>query len=57
MLYDGKLHICFYAQACHLLNVLSKELLGDFEPCAEQLIPVIERAVFYPSFLQYIIQD
>jgi hypothetical protein len=23
------------------LNVLSKELLGDFEPCAEIFIPVI----------------
>ncbi|CAN6273486.1 unnamed protein product [Urochloa humidicola] len=28
-------------QACHLLNVLSKELLGDFEPCAEIFIPVL----------------
>ncbi|KAG8065209.1 hypothetical protein GUJ93_ZPchr0004g39248 [Zizania palustris] len=27
-------------QACHLLNVLSKELLGDFEPCAELFIPI-----------------
>ncbi|URD78353.1 HEAT repeat family protein [Musa troglodytarum] len=28
-------------QACHLLNLLSKELLGDFEACAEMLIPII----------------
>ncbi|KAL3333961.1 hypothetical protein AABB24_030634 [Solanum stoloniferum] len=27
-------------QACHLLNFLSKELLGDFEACAEMFIPV-----------------
>ncbi|KAF3654842.1 hypothetical protein FXO38_14953, partial [Capsicum annuum] len=26
-------------QACHLLNFLSKELLGDFEACAEMFIP------------------
>ncbi|KAL6903536.1 hypothetical protein ACP4OV_004349 [Aristida adscensionis] len=32
-------------QACHLLNVLSKELLGDFEPCAEQFIPVLFKLV------------
>ncbi|KAK3142128.1 hypothetical protein QOZ80_4BG0342570 [Eleusine coracana subsp. coracana] len=32
-------------QACHLLNVLSKELLGDFDPCAEQLIPVLFKLV------------
>ncbi|KAG2662518.1 hypothetical protein PVAP13_1KG542500 [Panicum virgatum] len=28
-------------QACHLLNFLSKELLRDFEPYAELLIPVL----------------
>jgi CLIP-associating protein 1/2 len=27
-------------QACHLLCLLSKELLGDFEACAETFIPV-----------------
>ncbi|KAE8685057.1 CLIP-associated protein [Hibiscus syriacus] len=27
-------------QACHLLSFLSKELLGDFEACAEIFIPV-----------------
>lgn len=27
-------------QACHLLCFLSKELLGDFEACAEMFIPV-----------------
>ncbi|KAJ1279986.1 hypothetical protein BS78_04G197600 [Paspalum vaginatum] len=32
-------------QACHLLNVLSKELLGDFEPCAEIFIPVLFKLV------------
>ncbi|KAM0904238.1 hypothetical protein ACQ4PT_018122 [Festuca glaucescens] len=32
-------------QACHLLNVLSKELLGDFEPCAEQFIPMLFKLV------------
>uniref|UniRef100_A0A453P3G1 Uncharacterized protein n=1 Tax=Aegilops tauschii subsp. strangulata TaxID=200361 RepID=A0A453P3G1_AEGTS len=32
-------------QACHLLNVLSKELLSDFEACAEIFIPVIPEAV------------
>ncbi|TVU29212.1 hypothetical protein EJB05_20770 [Eragrostis curvula] len=32
-------------QACHLLNVLSKELLGDFEACAEIFIPVLFRLV------------
>ncbi|CAA6655371.1 unnamed protein product [Spirodela intermedia] len=32
-------------QACHLLNFLSKELLGDFEACAETLIPVIFKLV------------
>ncbi|KAJ3681669.1 hypothetical protein LUZ60_014242 [Juncus effusus] len=28
-------------QACHLLNMLSKELLGDFESCAEIFIPLL----------------
>ncbi|KAJ8510755.1 hypothetical protein OPV22_001189 [Ensete ventricosum] len=32
-------------QACHLLNLLSKELLGDFEACAEILIPVLLKLV------------
>uniref|UniRef100_A0A0D9W6X9 TOG domain-containing protein n=1 Tax=Leersia perrieri TaxID=77586 RepID=A0A0D9W6X9_9ORYZ len=32
-------------QACHLLNVLSKELLGDFEPCAELFIPMLFKLV------------
>ncbi|XP_078427721.1 CLIP-associated protein [Wolffia australiana] len=32
-------------QACHLLNFLSKELLGDFEACAEMFIPVIFKLV------------
>uniref|UniRef100_A0A7N0SYI6 TOG domain-containing protein n=1 Tax=Kalanchoe fedtschenkoi TaxID=63787 RepID=A0A7N0SYI6_KALFE len=32
-------------QACHLLNVLSKELLGDFEACAEIFIPVLFKLV------------
>nr|GMD73114.1 CLIP-associated protein-like [Ipomoea batatas] len=32
-------------QACHLLNFLSKELLGDFEPCAEMFIPVLFKLV------------
>lgn len=32
-------------QACHLLNFLSKELLGDFEACAEQFIPVLFKLV------------
>nr|CAB3487573.1 unnamed protein product [Digitaria exilis] len=32
-------------QACHLLNILSKELLGDFEPCAEQFIPMLFKLV------------
>ncbi|URD82235.1 HEAT repeat family protein [Musa troglodytarum] len=31
--------------ACHLLNLLSKELLGDFEACAEMLIPVLLKLV------------
>ena len=38
---------CFYTQACHLLNILSKELLGDFEPCAELFIPVTACPIFY----------
>ncbi|KAM7265218.1 hypothetical protein ACFE04_002901 [Oxalis oulophora] len=32
-------------QACHLLSLLSKELLGDFEACAEQFIPVLFKLV------------
>ncbi|XP_038682288.1 CLIP-associated protein isoform X2 [Tripterygium wilfordii] len=32
-------------QACHLLSYLSKELLGDFEACAEMLIPVLFKLV------------
>ncbi|KAF8392084.1 hypothetical protein HHK36_022425 [Tetracentron sinense] len=32
-------------QACHLLNLLSKELLGDFEACAEIFIPVLFKLV------------
>ncbi|KAG8071455.1 hypothetical protein GUJ93_ZPchr0006g44838, partial [Zizania palustris] len=32
-------------QACHLLNVLSKELLGDFEASAEIFIPVLFKLV------------
>lgn len=32
-------------QACHLLNFLSKEMLGDFEACAEQFIPVLFKLV------------
>ncbi|XP_062185862.1 CLIP-associated protein-like isoform X1 [Phragmites australis] len=32
-------------QACHLLNILSKELLGDFEPCAEIFIPMLFKLV------------
>nr|CAB3450376.1 unnamed protein product [Digitaria exilis] len=31
--------------ACHLLNVLIKELLGDFEPFAEIFIPVLFKLV------------
>ncbi|KAK3154631.1 hypothetical protein QOZ80_2BG0193110 [Eleusine coracana subsp. coracana] len=31
--------------ACHLLNILSKELLGDFEACAEIFIPVLFKLV------------
>ncbi|KAL2510988.1 CLIP-associated protein [Abeliophyllum distichum] len=32
-------------QACHLLCFLSKELLGDFESCAEMFIPVLFKLV------------
>ncbi|XP_010548720.1 PREDICTED: CLIP-associated protein-like isoform X2 [Tarenaya hassleriana] len=32
-------------QACHLLCFLSKELLGDFESCAEVFIPVLFKLV------------
>ncbi|XP_058101370.1 CLIP-associated protein-like isoform X2 [Magnolia sinica] len=32
-------------QACHLLSLLSKELLGDFEACAEMFIPVLFKLV------------
>ncbi|AQK48833.1 CLIP-associated protein [Zea mays] len=32
-------------QACHLLNILSKELLGDFEPCAKLFIPMLFKLV------------
>eukprot|EP00249_Psilotum_nudum_P025551 c30161_g1_i1 orf=1-531(-) len=32
-------------QACHLLSLLSKELLADFEPCAEAFIPVLFKLV------------
>ncbi|KAB2602058.1 CLIP-associated protein [Pyrus ussuriensis x Pyrus communis] len=32
-------------QACHLLCFLSKELLGDFEACAEMFIPVLFKLV------------
>ncbi|KAF3777171.1 CLIP-associated protein [Nymphaea thermarum] len=32
-------------QACHLLGFLSKELLGDFETCAEMFIPVLFKLV------------
>ncbi|KAL8137117.1 hypothetical protein V2J09_003118 [Rumex salicifolius] len=32
-------------QACHLLNYLSMELLGDFESCAEIFIPVLFKLV------------
>ncbi|KAJ0966561.1 hypothetical protein J5N97_023478 [Dioscorea zingiberensis] len=32
-------------QACHLLNLLSKELLGEFEACAEMFIPVLFKLV------------
>ncbi|XVE81470.1 hypothetical protein DITRI_Ditri15bG0066700 [Diplodiscus trichospermus] len=32
-------------QACHLLTFLSKELLGDFEACAEMFVPVLFKLV------------
>ncbi|KAM7521779.1 hypothetical protein LguiA_011681 [Lonicera macranthoides] len=32
-------------QTCHLLSFLSKELLGDFETCAEMFIPVLFKLV------------
>ncbi|MED6180203.1 hypothetical protein PIB30_008061 [Stylosanthes scabra] len=32
-------------QACHLLCFLSKDLLGDFESCAEMFIPVLLKLV------------
>ncbi|OMO99320.1 CLIP-associated protein [Corchorus capsularis] len=32
-------------QACHLLSFLSKELLSDFEACAEMFIPVLFKLV------------
>ncbi|EOY05437.1 CLIP-associated protein, putative isoform 1 [Theobroma cacao] len=32
-------------QACHLLSFLSKELLGDFEACAEMFVPVLFKLV------------
>ncbi|KAJ7546013.1 hypothetical protein O6H91_08G020200 [Diphasiastrum complanatum] len=32
-------------QACHLLSTLSRELLADFEPCAESFIPVLLKLV------------
>ncbi|XP_077250889.1 CLIP-associated protein-like [Tasmannia lanceolata] len=32
-------------QACHLLSLLSKELLGDFEACAELFIPFLFKLV------------
>ncbi|KAJ7565995.1 hypothetical protein O6H91_02G084300 [Diphasiastrum complanatum] len=32
-------------QACHLLNLLSKELLADFESCAEAFIPALFKLV------------
>ncbi|KAF5744116.1 CLIP-associated protein [Tripterygium wilfordii] len=32
-------------QACHLLSYLSKDLLGDFEACAEIFIPVLFKLV------------
>ncbi|KAG7025263.1 CLIP-associated protein [Cucurbita argyrosperma subsp. argyrosperma] len=35
----------FVFQACHLLCFLSKELLGDFEACAEMFIPVLFKLV------------
>ncbi|XP_014495777.1 CLIP-associated protein isoform X1 [Vigna radiata var. radiata] len=36
-------------QACHLLCFLSKDLLGDFEACAEMFIPVS-----WPSYVGFI---
>ncbi|XP_062219673.1 CLIP-associated protein-like [Phragmites australis] len=38
-------------QACHLLNVLSKELLGDFEACAEIFIPVLFKLIVITVFV------
>ncbi|CAN6252821.1 unnamed protein product [Urochloa humidicola] len=38
-------------QACHLLNFLSKELLRDFEPYAELLIPVLLKNVVITIFV------
>ncbi|CAL0299631.1 unnamed protein product [Lupinus luteus] len=32
-------------QACHLLCLLSKDLMGDFEACAEMFIPVLLKLV------------
>ncbi|KAL0437301.1 UNVERIFIED_CONTAM: CLIP-associated protein [Sesamum radiatum] len=32
-------------EACHLLSFLSKDLLGDFEACAEMFIPVLFKLV------------
>ncbi|KAK7267504.1 hypothetical protein RIF29_20179 [Crotalaria pallida] len=32
-------------QACHLLSLLSKDLLSDFEACAEMFIPVLLKLV------------
>uniref|UniRef100_M8BMU0 CLASP N-terminal domain-containing protein n=1 Tax=Aegilops tauschii TaxID=37682 RepID=M8BMU0_AEGTA len=41
LLGDEELLTRFVLQACHLLNVLSKELLSDFEACAEIFIPIL----------------
>ncbi|XP_076883257.1 CLIP-associated protein-like [Bidens hawaiensis] len=38
-------------QACHLLNFLSKELLGDFETFAEMLIPALFKLVVITVFV------
>ncbi|CAL5020205.1 unnamed protein product [Urochloa decumbens] len=38
-------------QACHLLNFLSQELLRDFEPYAELLIPVLLKNVVITIFV------
>jgi CLIP-associating protein 1/2 len=38
-------------QACHLLSLLSKELLGDFEACAELLIPVLFKLLVTTALL------